>query len=851
MKVSFITTVFNEENTIAKLLDSLLKQTKKANEAIIVDGGSSDKTIEIIKKYEPRFKKTGIKLELFIKKGNRSVGRNEAVKKSSNNIIACSDAGNILDKNWLKNISEPFIDRQTDVVAGYYKGRAKNLFQKCLVPYVLVMPDKVNPEEFLPATRSIAFRKSAWRKVGGFDEKLSHNEDYVFANKLKKAGTKIFFSRNAIVYWIPRRNIKEAFKMFFRFAYGDAEGEIIRTKALLVFSRYFLGLYFIFLSVLYKSVYGFIIAFLVLIIYVLWSIIKNYKYEKEVKAVIILPVLQFVVDFAVLSGSSLGFIKRVLRFNYFSFFFKNKFVFFVIAIYCTIELYFLSWGAPNQYHPFPYFMDEWHQLNAVRATFAYGTSNLAGAANGTMLHFLLSGFFLSPFTLMGFTNPAVIRIDDYLMRERLFDLLRINTIFWGTFSIFLVYKISDYISASKKLAITLFTFTPIWLLLGGYFKYDIALIFWILLSIFMILRFAKEPSSRNFIIAGIPAALAVAVKVSAIPLLPIYVISFFIFGSWKKNIKFLVIGILVFGATLLLFGMPDVLFGRGNIIDYLYDNIVRTPSLTSNINLPFSPYAYLFTKHYPVVFGYGLVALSIFSISYWIVKFIREGATKYKIELFIILSFFIFLGSLLPLNIQAVGNRSLVLLPFFAIIISLTHRRLFHFRANKSILTLIVGIILVMQFFQVFSWLYIKFADSPQEKAALWIIENISEDNTIGVENIPIYQLLPDVIQEEFYYNEYGVGSKNNYKYEIVDVLSKDIPSYVVITNGEIEQKILKKSAKNDLVKKIKEDGYQRIAIFKPNLKFYKIFGTELDFYYSGNLIASPLTVSVYSRQSY
>ena len=52
MKVSFITTVFNEENSIQKLLDSLLKQSKKLHEVVIVDGGSSDKTIERIKNYD-------------------------------------------------------------------------------------------------------------------------------------------------------------------------------------------------------------------------------------------------------------------------------------------------------------------------------------------------------------------------------------------------------------------------------------------------------------------------------------------------------------------------------------------------------------------------------------------------------------------------------------------------------------------------------------------------------------------------------------------------------------------------------------------------------------------------------
>ena len=97
------------------------------------------------------------------------------------------------------------------------------------------MPDKVNPDNFLPATRSIAFTKSIWKKVGGFDEKYSHNEDYVFANKLKESNAKIVFAKDAVVHWLPRNSFKQAFVMFFRFALGDAESNLWRSKVLLLY----------------------------------------------------------------------------------------------------------------------------------------------------------------------------------------------------------------------------------------------------------------------------------------------------------------------------------------------------------------------------------------------------------------------------------------------------------------------------------------------------------------------------------------------------------------------------------------------------------------------------------------
>ncbi len=310
LRVSLIITVFNEQESIERFLNSVLHQTISPKELVIVDGGSTDETVERIKNYESRIKKKGISLNLIIKKGNRSVGRNEAVRRSSNNIIACSDAGNILEKNWLEKITEPFKNKKIDVVAGYYKGLPKNNFQRSLIPYVLVMPDKVNPKEFLPATRSIAFKKSIWEKVGGFDEKYSHNEDYVFGKKLKKINANIFFAKNAIVNWIPRKNIKESFIMFYRFAYGDIEAKILRPKVVFIFFRYLFVLMTILAAKLISTEFQIFVGGFYFSFYSLWAVQKNFKYINNISGFYYLPLIQYLSDIAVMSGSLLAFAQK-------------------------------------------------------------------------------------------------------------------------------------------------------------------------------------------------------------------------------------------------------------------------------------------------------------------------------------------------------------------------------------------------------------------------------------------------------------------------------------------------------------------------------------------------------------
>jgi glycosyltransferase involved in cell wall biosynthesis len=55
MKISIITVSYNSENYIASAIESVLSQTYSDIEYIIIDGGSKDNTVNIIKKFEPEF----------------------------------------------------------------------------------------------------------------------------------------------------------------------------------------------------------------------------------------------------------------------------------------------------------------------------------------------------------------------------------------------------------------------------------------------------------------------------------------------------------------------------------------------------------------------------------------------------------------------------------------------------------------------------------------------------------------------------------------------------------------------------------------------------------------------------
>jgi glycosyltransferase involved in cell wall biosynthesis len=215
--ISIICPAHNEEKTIPALLESIFLQSKKPSEIIIVEDSSTDKTINILNK----FKKNDKRIKIFqVKNKNISKNRNLAIEKSKGNILICVDAGCILDKDYIKNITAPFTDNKISFVGGISKIKPKNILDECFASFVV----KENPSSnYLPKGHAMAFRKDMWKDVGGFPEHLSLGaEDTYFGKMAIKKGYTPFIARNAIIYWENRKDLKTIFKQFKSYGYWDA-----------------------------------------------------------------------------------------------------------------------------------------------------------------------------------------------------------------------------------------------------------------------------------------------------------------------------------------------------------------------------------------------------------------------------------------------------------------------------------------------------------------------------------------------------------------------------------------------------------------------------------------------------
>jgi len=216
--ISLICTVKNEEDSIEQLLDSIICQSIKPDEVVIVDGGSTDETLSLIVNH--RIMKI-LPVKLIEQHANISKGRNIAISLSEFEIIASTDGGCKLDENWLEKITAPFVDPNTHIVSGVYLPLYTTNFEK--IASMIIFPDinKLSQESFLPSSRSIAFRKNIWAIVGGYPESLETAEDTLFDLRIKHLGFKFKLVRDAIVYWRVRSHNWRIFKQYYRYAKGE------------------------------------------------------------------------------------------------------------------------------------------------------------------------------------------------------------------------------------------------------------------------------------------------------------------------------------------------------------------------------------------------------------------------------------------------------------------------------------------------------------------------------------------------------------------------------------------------------------------------------------------------------
>lgn len=240
IKVTLITTVYNEIANIKRFLDSLQSQTYLPDQFVVVDGGSTDGTLECLE----QFAKDSSFACLVIKDDSANLkncpgpiarGRNIAIELAEYRLIACTDAGCVLDSIWLEKIIEPFKDPKVHVVGGGYKTTQEPEFCRKYGLAMVHTESQMRRSFFLPSSRSIAFRKTVWVEVGGYPERTLTGEDTLFCQNIISKGFQIVKRPDAFVYWDCPKTYSETWRKHYSYGYGDGQNSVQFSKFLLRF----------------------------------------------------------------------------------------------------------------------------------------------------------------------------------------------------------------------------------------------------------------------------------------------------------------------------------------------------------------------------------------------------------------------------------------------------------------------------------------------------------------------------------------------------------------------------------------------------------------------------------------
>jgi len=206
-KVSVITPLYNNKKYIEKAINSILSQTYKNLEMIVVDNSSSDGSGELVKN------KFGNKVRYILQENRGAAAAvNRGISLSQGNYIAFCDS----DDWWLPEKLEKQVNfLETNQNFGMVYGDALLAKDEILISQTWLQSRKVLPcsggkekcllplfaKNFIPAPLTVLIRKSVIEQVGLFNEKFSSTYDYEYWFRILEAGIQIAYLDESLAVW--------------------------------------------------------------------------------------------------------------------------------------------------------------------------------------------------------------------------------------------------------------------------------------------------------------------------------------------------------------------------------------------------------------------------------------------------------------------------------------------------------------------------------------------------------------------------------------------------------------------------------------------------------------------------
>jgi len=229
-KISIYIPTYNSEATIEESTNSVLNQSIKFDQIIIVNDGSNDNTKNILSKFNS--------IEIITNSKNLGVGksRNIGIDACKNDLVASIDSDVVLDKYWLENILKVFKEKKAVYCCGNLKEKylqnSYNQWRSQNYRLNWGEADVHNPP-FIFTCNTLHY-KNVWKNVGGFDENFTYpgGEDVDYSIKVSKMyDNKNLYSSKSLCLHLCNDNIDTLSNRVWRyhsFAYKIKKPSILK-----------------------------------------------------------------------------------------------------------------------------------------------------------------------------------------------------------------------------------------------------------------------------------------------------------------------------------------------------------------------------------------------------------------------------------------------------------------------------------------------------------------------------------------------------------------------------------------------------------------------------------------------
>lgn len=217
-RFSVIVPVYNRPSEVTDLCESLLAQTEKNFELVVVEDGSTVPCQDIVETAAAK----GLRCKYFFKENEgRSIARNYGLERAEGDYFVFFDSDCVIPPDYFATLSKELDKKPLDCFGGPDAAHDSFTTTQKAINYSMtsflttggIRGGKVQLEKFVPRTFNMGFSRDVYDRTGGFREMFS--EDIDMSTRIRQGGFSIGLIRPAFV-WHKRR---VDFRRFFRQVY--------------------------------------------------------------------------------------------------------------------------------------------------------------------------------------------------------------------------------------------------------------------------------------------------------------------------------------------------------------------------------------------------------------------------------------------------------------------------------------------------------------------------------------------------------------------------------------------------------------------------------------------------------